>query len=161
MRIRYFRQPALALAAAVLFPLLGYSDARGMSHCAYHAGTHSAADGVEASLADSENSTTEGNHGHHDGAHAAGEIDDPDHSHCLGGGPAAADGPSVNTCDCGLLCVGMSGPPPTHSGTVRTSYDGIAFNTHSSPVGSEEGLEPIRRIPYMLPFSNGPPAFSA
>jgi len=149
MRTRHFRHPALALMGAVLFLFLGISSAQGMNRCAHHATTHSDVDAV----APAEVEATPADHAplHHHGKHADASPGHPDESR------DDDQESSPHGCDCGVFCVGMTGPPPVEPGAVRLFFTCVTPTTEVLLPGSGEDLEPICRIPYLLPFPNAPP----
>jgi hypothetical protein len=141
-----FRHPVVALFGATLLLLSAASDAVGARACAHHA--HSHGEQFEDSATDHHHgpSHDHGNHPHDHGAADAGHAE-----------PDEPDAPSPD-CDCGFLCVAVSGPPPVERATAALLP---GFEAPGAPrsirISTDDPVVQPVGIPHLLPFSQAPP----
>ena len=161
MGTRRFRHPGLALSGAALFLFMGVSDALGMKRCVHHSDAHSThTQNAEPSQDHAHVPDHAAGHAHHQGGHTGHPTEVDPAPHHAGDQHSDEDGPAHQECDCGVSCVGMTGPPPVEPGAERPFEDAPASSGVTVRAGAEEDLKPVSRPPYLLPFPNGPPAAS-
>jgi hypothetical protein len=133
MTTRRFLLRYPALLGVVLLLLSGVREAYGFGTCPMgHPGGESAASEVRAESGEG--------HAHHSGN--SGDSNDQ------------GDG-----CECRLLC--LSVPVPTPPEPTVLSFDPVLPHEPSTaPAIEDPDLLPNLHLPYLLPFSNAPPAFS-
>lgn len=153
MRIRRFRHPLVAGLGAFFLSFLGYADALGTGWCVHHASHPPVSEGEAGREA--------AHHGHHQDGSAT-----PSHAtvgtehhvgahHATDADPHGA-GSGAEECDCGAFCcVGMSGPPGV-STVAEDPTDGGGTQA-TLRLSSDQDVDPVGPIPYLLPFPNGPP----
>lgn len=153
MGLRRFRHPALTLTGVGFFLFMSVSDALGMKQCVHHGGHDPDAHAALGQTAEvSTQSEGHGSHAHH-----------ADHGEGHGAPtPSSEDGhgeqPHDQGCDCGIRCVGMSGPAPVQAGLVSTFKDSTTPGEVLGHVIATDDVAPACRVPHLLPFPNGPPA---
>lgn len=136
----FSRRASLQVPATVgVFLLLfaGATEAFGVRACPHH---QADAGGVAAAERD---------------GHAPG---DPTPDHPSAGPDDTSHSDGAHGCDCGFLCLGVTGPPPVHA--LRPSTEASttqAPRERSMPVEETETLRPSL-VPFVLPYAQPPPA---
>lgn len=163
----FFRRSHLrlpALTAALVLLLAGVADAFGVKACPHHghrsgrqevpsAGHVEHGEEVAASQYDADH--THGQQEEHGRSHVGhGEEDES------AAGAAPIHLPGHSDCDCGFFCLGVAGPPSVQS--PPTVDEGEPFLPAPGLRSFEEYDGDLRpsAVPFLLPYSNGPPTHS-